>query len=93
MFIDQVQGFLSEAPVSRKESPLQYWNNNKSRFPTIAKVARKFLSAPSTSVDSERLFSATSNVINEKRNRIACDKAEMLLFVKKNLPLLLKKID
>ncbi|KAI4901092.1 hypothetical protein NFI96_010466, partial [Prochilodus magdalenae] len=49
----EVQGFLSEAPVSRKESPLQYWNNNKSRFPTIAKVARKFLSAPSTSVDSE----------------------------------------
>ncbi|XP_049326832.1 zinc finger BED domain-containing protein 4-like [Astyanax mexicanus] len=89
----EVQGFLSEAPVARTESPLQYWNNNKSRFPTIAKVAKKFLSAPSTSVDSERLFSATSNVINEKRNRIACDKAEMLLLVKKNLPLLLKNTD
>ena len=46
---------------------------------------------PPTSVDSERLFSAVSHVVDEKRNRIACDKAEMLIFVKTNLPLLINE--
>lgn len=41
--------------------------------------------------DSERLFSAASHVIDEKRNRLSCETAEKLLFIKKNLPLFLKK--
>jgi len=61
-----------------------------SRFPALAQAARKYLSAPCTSVDSERLFSAASHVVDEKRNRIMCEKAEMLLFVKKNLPMLME---
>ncbi|KAJ4942888.1 hypothetical protein JOQ06_005400 [Pogonophryne albipinna] len=55
------------------------------------KVARKYLSAPCTSTDSERLFSAASHVLDEKRNRLMADKAEKLLFIKKNLPLFLNK--
>ena len=85
-----MQTYLSEAPIKRTESPLEYWRQNKDRLPALAKAARKYLSAPPTSVDSERLFSAVSNVVDEKRNRISCDKAEMLIFVKTNFPLLLK---
>ncbi|XP_069395941.1 zinc finger BED domain-containing protein 4-like [Paralichthys olivaceus] len=85
----QVHGHLSEPLIPRNESPLQYWKSNMSRFPALAKAACKFLSAPCTSVDSERLFSAASHIVDEKRNRIQCEKAEMLLFVKKNLPLLM----
>ncbi|XDV20072.1 hypothetical protein PO909_025454 [Leuciscus waleckii] len=79
----QVHGYLSEPLIPRNESPLQYWKSNMSRFPALAKAARKYLSAPCTSVDSERLFSAASHIVDEKRNRIQCEKAEMLLFVKK----------
>lgn len=68
-------------------TPLDYWKKNKCRFPDLAQLARKYLSAPCTSVDSERLFSAAANVMDEKRNRLRCEKAEMILFVKKNLPL------
>ncbi|XP_077083328.1 zinc finger BED domain-containing protein 4-like [Siphateles boraxobius] len=64
----QVNAYLSEPPISRNESPLQFWKSNMSRFPALAQAARKYLSAPCTSVDSERLFSAASNVIDEKRN-------------------------
>ncbi len=70
---------------TRSEQPLVYWRTHKSRFP-----ARAYLSAPCTSVDNERLFSAASHVLDEKRNRLTCDKAEMLLFIKKNLHALLK---
>lgn len=87
----QVHGYLIEPPIPRNESPLQYWKSNMSRFPALTKAACKYLSAPCTSVDSERLFSAASHIVDEKRNRIQCEKAEMLLFVKKNLPLLMKQ--
>ncbi|XP_073710442.1 zinc finger BED domain-containing protein 4-like [Misgurnus anguillicaudatus] len=84
----QINMYLSEPPIPRSESPLEYWKRNKSQFPDLASLARKYLSAPCTSIDSERLFSAAANVMDEKRNRIGCEKAEMLLFIKKNLPLM-----
>ena len=40
-----------------------------------------------TSVDSEWLFSVASHVIEEKRNQMDGEKAEMIIFVKKNIPL------
>ncbi|XP_061128956.1 zinc finger BED domain-containing protein 4-like [Syngnathus typhle] len=87
----QLDGYLSEVPISRSDDPLTYWRNNHDRFPDLAKMARKYLSAPCTSTDSERLFSAAAHVLDEKRNRLHCDKAEKLLLIKKNLPLYLKK--
>lgn len=76
---------LIKKDEAKKETCLGYWRNKRERFPDLAKVARKYLSAPCTSTDSERLFSAASDVLNEKRNRLACHKAERLLFVKKNI--------
>lgn len=87
----QLDGYLSEVPIPRSDNPLAYWRSNHGRFPDLAKMARKYLSAPCTSTDSERLFSAAAHVLDEKRNRLHCDKAEKLLFIKKNLPLYLKK--
>ncbi|XP_057694491.1 zinc finger BED domain-containing protein 4-like [Corythoichthys intestinalis] len=89
----QVQTYLMEQPCNRKSNPLQYWKQNASRFPPLADVAAKFLCAPSTSVDSERLFSAVSNILDEKRNRLSADRVEMLIFLKKNLHLILPEYD
>ncbi|KAF7214549.1 zinc finger BED domain-containing protein 4-like [Nothobranchius furzeri] len=82
--------YLSEPPIPRSASPLAFWKTNKERFPDLAKVAQAYLSAPCTSVESERLFSAASNIlVDEHRNRLMTEKAEMLLFIKKNLPMML----
>lgn len=83
----QLEGFLAESPIPRNEKALGYWKNHHPRFPEVAQMARRYLSAPCTSTDSERLFSAASLVLDEKRNRLTCSKAEMLLFVKKNIHL------
>lgn len=83
----QMQMYLKEPTMSEQDSPFQYWANNHARFPLLAAVAVKFLSAPSTSVESERLFSTASNIVDEKRNRLTAERAEMLIFLKKNLPM------
>ncbi|XP_053303387.1 zinc finger BED domain-containing protein 4 [Pleuronectes platessa] len=85
----QLDSYLSEVPIPRSDNPLTYWRTNQGRFPDLAQMARRYLAAPCTSTDSERLFSAASHVLDEKRNRLTCDKAEKLLFIKKNLPLFL----
>ena len=87
----QVETYLGEAVISREDKPLQYWVVNKVRFPTLAKLAGRYLSAPCTSVDSERLFSSVSNIVSESRNRLTADHAEMILFIKNNLPLTFSK--
>lgn len=82
--------FLAETTIPRGESALCYWRNNHLRFPELAQMAHKYLSAPCNSTESERLFSYVSHVLDEKRNRLCCDKAEMLIFVKKNMHLIKK---
>ena len=80
---DEVECFLSEPLVDYKVgNPFKWWDENKGRFPTLAQIARRFLSATATSVPSERLFSQAGLVYEEHRNRILPENAETLLFIK-----------
>ncbi|XP_067252965.1 zinc finger BED domain-containing protein 4-like [Chanodichthys erythropterus] len=85
--VSQVISYLAEPTIPRNHSPLEYWKCNQARFPALALAACKYPCAPCTSIDSERLFSVASDVMDEKRNRMDSEKAEMLIFLKKNLPL------
>lgn len=75
----QIQTYLTEQTFPRLDSPFQHWGVNQIRFPTLAATAAKFLCAPCTSVDSERLFSAASNIVDTRRNRLGGERAEMLI--------------
>lgn len=56
----QLEKYLGETTTSQEDKPLQYWGVNKMRFPTFAQMSRRYLSAPCSSVESERLFSSVS---------------------------------
>lgn len=86
----QIQTYMTEQIIPRSENPFHYWAVNKLRFPALAATASAFLSAPCTSVESERLFSTASNILDERRNRLKAERAEMLIFLKKNLPMMIK---
>ena len=64
----QIQTYLTEQTVPRSDSPYQYWGVNQTRFPTLAATAEKFLCAPCTSVDSERLCRKEQVRRRESRN-------------------------
>ena len=71
----------------RKGNPYKWWHNNMSQYPILAHLARKYLSAPPTSVTSERLFSTAGEIYEERRNRLSPDHADTLLFIKHNIEL------
>lgn len=81
----QLQTYFSQQTTPKRSNPLQYWKDHAAQFPSLAAVATKYLCAPCSSVDSERLFSAVANVLEEKRNRLSSDHVEMLIFIKKNI--------
>jgi len=67
---DELELLLSEPLVDYKtSSPFKWWHDSKGRFPLLAQVARRFLSAATTSVPSERLFSQAKLVYEEHRNK------------------------
>ena len=73
----------ASANVSPKD-PLVWWTQNCSVFPTLAKLAKKYLCAMATSVSSERLFSKSGNILSLKRNKINPEMAQKLVFLAAN---------
>ena len=84
-----VENYLQEAIQPRESSPCTYWQEKKILYPLLAKLAMKYLSIPAASIASERLFSTTRHIISDQRNCLDPDRAEMLLFLNKNLHLLI----
>ena len=61
-----------------------WWRENSSQFKPLSRLALRYMSAPPTSVPSERLLSSAGDIYDEKRNRLAPERAEILLFIKTN---------
>ena len=86
----EIDRFVSMTPVDRSKfaTACDWWRHNHHLYPNVARVAKRYLCAPPTSVASERLFSSASRVFTDRRNRLAPKKADMLLFIKHNLALI-----
>ncbi|XP_028408658.1 zinc finger BED domain-containing protein 4-like [Dendronephthya gigantea] len=82
----EVDAFLMLPLLAKDECPYKWWAAKKMAYPNIYKVAKKFLSAPCSSVYSERIFSEAGNTIEDSRNRLNPSKSESLLFLHHNLP-------
>ena len=79
----EVDKYLSELLIPFHQSnSYTWWSQNRIRFPHLAKLAQHYLSAPPTSVASERLFSLAGELYDDKRNRLAPERAEQLMFIK-----------
>jgi len=67
-------------PVDHGSCLLAWWAANQVNYQNVARVARKLLAVPATSVASKRLFSKAGDVITKKHNRITSTKADKLIF-------------
>ena len=76
--------YLSASAEVGDVNVLDWWHDHERQFPSTAFIAMQFLSVPATSVQSERLFSATERLISKLSSRLLPDSAEMLIFLNKN---------
>ena len=51
----------------------------------LCRLAKKFLTPPPTSTNSERLFSVAGQVMDEKRARTLPDSLDKILFIRENI--------
>jgi hypothetical protein len=79
---DKVAGYLRQPNIQRQLCPLEWWKLYLKAYSCVAAIAMQYLSVPSTSVPSERLFSLAGDLYSDSRNRLSAHSAEMLLFIK-----------
>ena len=78
----EYSGYQSE-PV-RIAEPLVWWRVHEKSYPTVAKLAKKYLAVPATEVASERIFSTAGNTVTKKRASLDPDTVDQIVFLNKN---------
>ncbi|KAF2895663.1 hypothetical protein ILUMI_10522 [Ignelater luminosus] len=77
----EVQMYLSSPVTPIKKDAIEIWDDMKSLFPKLAKIAMIYLPIIATSVQSERLFSEAGATITQERNRLLETRLSKLLFL------------
>lgn len=73
--------------------PVKWWANHGQPIPMLQKLALKLLNQPASSSCCERNWSTYSFIHSMKRNKLAPERAEDLVFVHNNLRLLSRKAE
>ena len=81
----EITNYLDQPIVESDHSPLQWWKEHSCVFPLLAKMAKKYLCVPGTSVPSERIFSKGRIIVNPFRSRLSPNHVNTLVFLSKNI--------
>lgn len=81
----EVSDYLSLPPISRTDDPLKWWKEKGSiLYPHLCKIAMQFLGIPATEAASERVFSGAGNIVSYRRQLLATEHVEELVFLHEN---------
>ncbi|CAM4772748.1 unnamed protein product [Rotaria magnacalcarata] len=80
-----------------KDNPLHFWSSELAsiKFPVLKCLARKLYSIPATSAGTERLFSYSGIILNNKRQRLSPDQLDNIHIIRSARKVLgnIQKID
>ncbi|XP_066436005.1 E3 SUMO-protein ligase ZBED1-like [Eleutherodactylus coqui] len=80
----QLENYIVEPVCKRTTDPLAWWNNNSHRFPTLARLARKYLVIPATAVKPEHAFSTAADPLEIRRAALESKYINQILFLHQN---------
>ncbi|CAF1591790.1 unnamed protein product [Rotaria magnacalcarata] len=66
------------------DNPLHFWSSERAtiKFPVLKCLARKLYSIPATSAGTERLFSYSGIILNNRRQRLSPDQLDNILVIR-----------
>ena len=77
----QVEGYFKEPTIRAAKCPGVWWRENQAKYPTIAKLARKYLSVQGTSTPAERVMSDMGAILNKKRLSMTDENFSILMYL------------
>ncbi|XP_033253302.1 zinc finger BED domain-containing protein 1-like [Drosophila miranda] len=83
--IREVDKYLAEENINRKQDPLIWWTQRKNVYPRLYEYALKRLCLVATSVPCERLFSAAGEIVRKRRTLLTPNKVKSLMFLHNNM--------
>lgn len=81
----EIQCYQHDTVAELNDDPLKWWSTRELQYVNLAKMVKKYLCMPSTSVRSEEVFSTAGNVLTHKRNRLLPENVNRLVFLHENL--------
>uniref|UniRef100_A0A914L1R5 HAT C-terminal dimerisation domain-containing protein n=1 Tax=Meloidogyne incognita TaxID=6306 RepID=A0A914L1R5_MELIC len=80
----EINQYLMDSHIARDSDPLVYWRN-KTLWPNLQQMAKIYLAAPPSSVESERVFSTLGGIYKPKRTSLKEENAKKQLFLHHHL--------
>ena len=80
----EVQQYLSEPCIADNADSIQYWQGQMVNLPTLAKLAKRYLSLQASSAPVERIFSIAGKVFRPDRCQMNDENFETIMFIKCN---------
>ena len=77
--------YRNEPLLSEDKNALDWWHSKEKDFPTLARLAKKYLCVPATSTQAERVFSWMGWLLNKRRLSLSGESVTMQLFLKDDL--------
>ena len=75
---------LPKLPNSKVDT-LLWWKDHQHMFPLLSQAARKYLCVTASSAPSERLFSASGNVVGPKRSSLDPQNVDKIVYLHENM--------
>ncbi|KAL7728745.1 hypothetical protein ACLKA6_004113 [Drosophila palustris] len=83
--IREMDKYLAEEYLNRKDDPLIWWDQRKSQYPHLYTYMLKRLCIVATSVPCERIFSSAGETVRKRRSLLKPQNVENLMFLHNNM--------
>ena len=77
--------YLEQPCEESASDPLLWWKTHETTFPHLAKLARKYLCVPATSVPSEWVFSKGGIIVDPLCSRLPPEHVNTFVFLSRNM--------
>ncbi len=92
--IQEIRQYITHASytnaVKLEDNPSQWWKQHGHLFPTLSRLARRYLATPATSAPVKRLFSVAGQVDSSRRANLSSDNLTLLVLMHETLSLIRK---